>query len=629
MEGLTKDVQKMSLEAGKLRQAAEDAVRQGDRGRYFQVFMDAWAFLSGHQRSIATLFDVENLKSAINRIVMRIYGLHRLLLCPEKNEYLTNGGGYILTGPRGVGKSTLLRGVKEILPVIAPKLIVAYKELTEKPVTWQLPTELLAHAAEMVMQGHFAETAKAVAHDDSPIELYTKTLPSKGYYCVLLLDEVQCIYDAESEHLPRAKDVISMLAQFGKSGTTLAVVSGSSNNTRALLHKDSSIEAKHKGFADLNYSVFSVCSIKPIRRQNDLEGVLRQFGRDKDEACRVFWETGGIARDILGYMRGGSSPSHEQYLEQLRSELQNDRALQHIVYNLIPKSDTPNWTIPLLSRKAVNDYLEKFDRLNKGLPGRWIDAGILVDLDDGLQLAQPALIPHLRNELSAGGTVERLAMVQTLLGWGGAPSPGHLNERYILRQVAEKCLLVWNGKVAWKSRRLKLAKGRVEIVPLPTADGMDDTQGEQVVHLLKSLFGELFNSFTGEEGIDGLAFRPTPRDTTAVEVDVVQIKTGRWPQAMDASAMNAVIYKAREGWSKLTETLRSVLKTGKLTRKLKLVPGSFTLITSKAVDQAVEQILMDDATFFPLRKTIIAETSFTRDVLDDDVKLQVFGRSVA
>jgi hypothetical protein len=89
-----------------------------------------------------------------------------------------------------VGKSTILNGVHRVLRVIAPKFIVAYHEITEDHNSWKLPTELLEHAARQVMRDDYSDEAAAAPDTCSNIEFYTEVLPRKGYYSILLIDEV-------------------------------------------------------------------------------------------------------------------------------------------------------------------------------------------------------------------------------------------------------------------------------------------------------------------------------------------------------------------------------------------------------------------------------------------------------
>jgi hypothetical protein len=242
----------------------------------------------------------------------------------------------------------------------------------------------------------------------------------------------------------------------------------------------------------------------------------------------------------------------------------------------------------------------------------------------GFELTQPALIPHLRARLLAGGAMERLALEATLLGWNEAPSAGHLNERYVLRRVIEEGLLGEEHDVQWNARRLRFEVSQAgrKVVIASVDEGM---QGSVVEVLpdpgnpdeLKELLGELFNSFVGEKGIDGLVFARDPESDKTIHVNLIQVKTGRWGRKIATRDASAIISKAEKGWKKLTDRLGAVFGT-RYTFSL----GSFTLITNKTIEIPARALLESDSTL-PGSKMILDQEDFKRDILDDDLKTRL------
>jgi hypothetical protein len=619
------------------RAAAKLAVLKENNEDYAGAFRSVWQTLSSldksDERFFDPLFESKPRLKAIDEIARRVQMLHYDLLCPEMGKQDVNRSAFILTGPAGVGKTTILRGVAAVLAVIAPHMVVARHELTDDPATWLLPSELLQRAAKQAMgEDAFARAdaaaraAAAAGAFYSAIDLYTVELPRHGYSCALLLDEVQLVYEATTEaDRARAKAIISMLARFGKSSRTLAIVTGSSHNTRALLHKDPHLAAKHDGFANLNHTVYHARSIDPIRQKSDLDAVLRPYGKEK-EALTVFWATGGLAGDIAQFV-SGTELDQEKDGQLIVEAMQASPALERVVYNLIPPSDEKDWTLPTITHEKATFYLKVFGELNRGHPHDWIDAGFIVKSGPArYELAQPSLIPFLRETLSAGGAMERFAVEATLRGWDRAPSAGHLNERYVLRRAAEEKLLgdEPHHHPQWNARRLRFVlKGAPKrVVVESVGEGAPDSRvGELPANrrpiALKELLGELFNSFAGEQGIDGLVLARDPQSNTTIHVDLIQVKTGRMSMSIDRGEMNGITARAEAGWEMLLENLLAVFA-----ERYSFTRRSFTLITNKTIEEPARDALVVYQQPFPESK-IIDQEGFKRRILDADLRTRV------
>jgi hypothetical protein len=616
------------------RAAAKLAVLEENVGDYAGAFRSAWQALSSldkaDKRYIPPFFETESRLEVVNEIAWRVQMLHYSLLCSAMGKSPGNRSAFILTGPRGIGKTIILQGVAAVLAVIAPHMIVVRHEITEDPATWLLPTELLQRAARPVMREAAFDSAVAAARaeaairaDYNEIDLYTDELPRQGYYCALLIDEVQLLYDAAPEHRQQAVKIIGMLARFGKNSNTLAIVTGSSNNTRALLHKEEYLAAKHAGFANLNDSVFRPRIIKPIRVEREMKNVLRPYGKE-GEALTVFWATGGIAGGVEKFTRGEEgTPEHDF---KLAESLQADPALERVVYNLIPATDTQTWALPAVDERTVQFYLKVFNELEKGMPDVWLDRGFLMRNNSGsYELAQPSLIPSLRARLKDGYRMERFALEATLSGWDRSPSAGHLNERYVLRRVAEEELLgdelrhpQWNARklrfdltktpkrVVLESIGAGAPGSNVEILPAPGHPGE-----------LKGLLGELLNSFAGERGIDGLVFTRDPQKDETIHVDLIQVKTGLMSKSINVRAMKGIMARADAGWTLLVGDLEAVFGP-----RYSFTRRSFTLITNKTIEEPARAALVLYQQPFP-GSAIIDQKSFLQDILDDDLRTRV------
>ena len=243
-------------------------------------------------------------------------------------------------------------------------------------------------------------------------------------------------------------------------------------------------------------------------------------------------------------------------------------------------------------------------------PDAWIDDGLLVENGSGMyELAQPALIPGLRVELSAGGTMEHLAMQATLLGWDGAPSAGHLCERYILRRLVEERVAPFNRGVRRNARRLVFGAEGITISPIVAE------RGEEVaVNSIQGLKGELFNSFRGETGIDGLIFEVPEGRAVTVLVDAIQVKTGRLDREVDSREMKAIVEAADAGWRIVRGHLTSNF------RGVKFQWRSFTIVTSKEVQPDAQRVFN---TLKVKERHILGKKVVLNQILDEDMKRRV------
>lgn len=121
---------------------------------------------------------------------------------------------------------------------------------------------------------------------------------------VLLLDEIQCLYDKTDEVSPevlnRKREIVQRIAQIGKSDFNFGVVTGSSSCAKEwCLHPK---EYGFGGYLTLNHSVYVPVTLQPIRNKTQFYDVVNMmFNRptiDDNLLCKYYAYSGGIGRAL-------------------------------------------------------------------------------------------------------------------------------------------------------------------------------------------------------------------------------------------------------------------------------------------------------------------------------------------
>eukprot|EP01039_Chlorochromonas_danica_P007592 gene7592-8392_t len=472
----------------------------------------------------------------------------------------SSGGNVLITGTKGVGKTTLMKGLATIINSYSGGHVRAVYYNFEEDGSLLGPSQVLG----------FDRAFTTEAYNQWCLE-HRKCLIFFG-------DEFDTLYasDDRQTSIRIAREILSL----GKSTLGFGIISGSSAGLKSLAFKEDPDDAKHNGFPNLNCTVYVEYRFSPVREKLQLEEILRLRGRDSliEHVNEVFCKTGGVGRMVDEF-----------------------REISAFVYAALPKIedcvDHPRYGEVIRSLYVANhddsDPVDYFKQ--KGLTEvqlRLANHGhraVVMELIDkhfvhtnGMTRTYEFLYPYhiirLREIYADVSRLEYLALETTLKGWQGFESAGQVLEPLIIRTLVSKRkgpfsnpLLKydnWEWHIGGSSRRLVSRGSELNVsldllydnicVPIPY-DGLD--------------------SFVLMRG-----------EGNSVLVGVTQIKCGELgkkitpgtAKSSDASKFfTAIVRKANVGWESLLPALTASFPGMQFTL------ASFALVTNKAVAEDV------------------------------------------
>jgi Cdc6-like AAA superfamily ATPase len=227
-------------------------------------------------------------------------GLHPLLPSPEADDVAArilrgclaldglkesspSGNNILLTGTKGVGKSTLMQALVIYLTEVSLNLIIV--NLEYETTKGQAP--ILPSASIPELNGSWT------------LDTLTKHCAHHNKRVVVFADEIQELYDGDVAQLDSGRKIIAELIAVGKSPLAFGVISGSASKTRRLVHCHEGYRVS--GFSNLNHSVFVQHRMMPARKEDDLKAMIQAFCSTA-KPTDVFHVTGGVARGVHAYV---------------------------------------------------------------------------------------------------------------------------------------------------------------------------------------------------------------------------------------------------------------------------------------------------------------------------------------
>lgn len=564
---------------------------------------ECWGQLADGERHIYfPLFESTVVEGIIKKVVANVLQIRTG--SPQQG----NGASLLVTGVRGVGKTTIMRGLSKILGELEDKIVCHYHDYegTKVPLVDLLRPYL---------------KRKLKLNDDGATSFRDMLAEFTGrrYGVVMFLDEIHRLY-VEQTHPDYRQyvETIQGIYALGKTGPfSFGVVSGSSSNTRDLAYAKDDVAIKGS-YPDLNNGVYREHVLRPLRSKSDFQAAVRLIGRprlsaaapineendrqvgaaeegeeeENDSLERHFWSTGGVGRFMRGEVTGPSGIRTEKFGQELVSNVAF-LALVAKLASVPPTGTAGDFPVQSLLHPDVVDIVEP--RLAPGTTlaktlNDWVDKGLLYRTEDGrYQLLVPddndnvfrRLYPNPTPE-SAGEHFVQAAILGTLLRWGGFPSAGHLIESYLRERLYDQF-------DRWE------AVGERE-----PADGspkrLDTTQLRTIT---REKLENLFFYEAADHGLDGVFICVDQDDAegSQLELHALQIKSGDicrgritpgGPGSVkDDSTVVGILAKAKNGIRRLTKTLRE----GMLGEDWAPSKVTFTLFTTKKLSEKALALL--------------------------------------
>jgi hypothetical protein len=234
------------------------------------------------------LFSGPTIDEIVYLVIKSWIELEKYLSNPGKYKPLSAGCNILLTGPRGVGKTTLMKGLTAVIKAKCINVTPIYHDYEQSDKV--KPSQLIS---ESINQEMFFKTMDQNAYDAWVKE------NRKAF--IVMGDEINALYEGP-DGIPIAKEFLCL----GKSRFSMGIISGSTVSVKPLVHKEDSNDPRHTIFPNLNHSVYSERMLKPLRNQVDVDQVLAVKKKILTPAnCAVmFRETGGIGRYIDAWCNG-------------------------------------------------------------------------------------------------------------------------------------------------------------------------------------------------------------------------------------------------------------------------------------------------------------------------------------
>jgi hypothetical protein len=558
---------------------------QGENDRAVELVKKVWDDLAAADSSFFSLFKSTVVESIIERVTCNVIDYR------SRRSTAGNGANLLITGVRGVGKTTLMRGLWRVLSSLqGDKLVAIYHDYeTGRPVK---PAELIFELFHTTGR----QLPEGVRRTDDFKTLLQK-LWQAGFRVAMFLDEIQTLFVPRDHgdfqtYLGITKDILVL----GKSEyDCFGVLSGSTSNVHDLAyHKDPIAQAG--SYPNLNNTVYCEYHLSPIRDRQELRSIMLPGTSDEQvDAC--FRATGGVGRSLKRYV---SDPtSYAMAGQDFQEELSRSEAFFVLVAKMANRGSDDNgsnkddvWKLATFEYNAVKEMvlprLEIPGEFNRVLL-KWLDSGFFYKTPDNTyQVLVPSHLASFASYLkrssdatSASGAL-KAAVLGTIsrIGWDGEGSAGHLIERYLCKRLCEA-----DGAHAfWDPLSEEVPCEYLGQVRL--ADAIADTT---------TIIGPLF-SLSQDFGIDGVFLSSDPDIKDAFRLHTLQVKCGRLnkrvtlggraaenPSKPNDQVMKGIVFKARCGIEAILRDLEDTIRITGIT---------YTLVTTKEVTREAKEYLV-------------------------------------
>eukprot|EP00298_Acanthocystis_sp_HF-20_P015275 c21081_g1_i1.p1 GENE.c21081_g1_i1~~c21081_g1_i1.p1 ORF type:complete len:753 (+),score=15.53 c21081_g1_i1:64-2259(+) len=482
-----------------------------------------------------------------------------------KMKNVGGGGNVILNGPKGIGKTSILKALAIFALMHNENAIIAYwnyQVSTEFPAVGELFYHAFICTQQLKNKSYQPQSQPTSREVRDVIEWIFQQ--ESTACCYLFLDEVQEIYHPKNND--HHKNIVREILNFGKNlKRCFAILTGSSSTLR-----DKALTSNNEwrlcGFLSLNASVYGLHQIYPLREFEEVRAYLEKYyPQVKYEPKQLFDYTGGVFRYIEQFV--GRSVNDIAVPEQLElaSALENFNFM--LIATLMMRDNKPFATMAAFNSKVP---LSEVDY--------WCDKNILlkVDCDRAVELLFPIHFEQIKNKLDREiDHIPLKGLLATVIGWetGSAGSDAQ-------QLVCLKCSNAIFGK--------PFLHGKITTQQGIKYFESKNTLKTQLANCWDSLLKTSF-TIASDCGVDVVSIAANG------EVHCAQIKLGKLDNSIttgvinrqrknfkkkakiDDSTIAGIIVKGERGFSDVLTILRTTFTN------ITFRASSFTLVTSKTV----------------------------------------------
>lgn len=428
----------------------------------------------------------------------------------------TNGSNILLSGVKGVGKTTLLKFLYYVTKkYFSEYLFPIFIDFNEAKL---LPSSILEHNFLFKPGGNISE------------QVYLLSKSKKALVC--FGDEMDRLYKDNAPPEDLSVKIVQELYTIGKSTNCLGIISGSSATTAALAFKETCngkpVNTYHS-YPNLNHTVYQDCRLFPLRSRQDLEAFVKENSQNIN-INELFYYSGGILRKIATYLRTSCKdrPS-ESTKQKLLTNLLRDPHLASIFLMLSRKSDNQRnyLNYPPQIPAQIDKHVKLYEWIEKAL--------IFKTMEGALEFLYPWHADFLQQEMpNTKMTINVLLSFSILIHRLPGGDPGTCAEEYVVKHlVPARIGLQYFGKFNGKQF-------------FPAGSGSHLIPANAIIWL------------TGDEiGINFFTCQFTAENS--ITVTAGQIKCGGSKSTFNKASVRKIVKRFKQGKPKLLEQLS---KTG-------------------------------------------------------------------
>ena len=598
-----------------VRAAYKRAVLANNEADYVDVIVQTWRLCAGARGPlrIHPLFEAAGAVMPIVRAVATNAFKIERFAAGLTRDGVTSGGNVLLQGVKGVGKTTLLRGLHRVLGVLSSCLVPLFVDFTAGFVR---PLDLVRAYAQQLGTTPTPGTMREL--------LLALQQREEARYIMFFADELQLLYKPNAPAGDASCAAVADLLAIGKTDNTFGVVAGSTSALRSLTFRRHTAAGSdpYRAYVDLNHTVYVAHEVPPLRTRDELRGVLQQRAAivavDNGALApmsdvlvdAVFAATGGVGRLIDAYKP--DSPARCNANDFI-AEYENDASLRAVASCLFaenggfeapaaaydlwnPVTLRPQRVLQLTGAASVTDLIHD-----------WVDGALLhVDSSGCVQFFSAChynMLFKFLYEESKPAMLLALAVRTTLGGWKGKGSAGAVVEEYLLARFA------LSEDRAYEPRKLTFAAGgptagetfALRAKAVAVADDGGGGGGAGGFMTLGMLEGVLFDVKV-DHGLDGFVIVRSAEKQAAdgddgggvrlhFDVHTTQVKTGERGKTITEgttsstrdTTIHGIITKAALGAENFRNAVAKVFADAEVAAPT-LTFRTFTLLTTKSLN---------------------------------------------
>lgn len=558
-------------ECKQLVEAYQKAIDTEDEKTFKEIMFKTWYVIHRITKKNRGLLPVPALMTStqLSQVLETLFSWCFLLETSPNS--VQSGNNILLTGVRGIGKTTIMQGLCSCICVLSKTIVAIYHDYEK--------IGNHVHIYDLINSWWKVFSPNDHIQID-PHDCLQSTF-EKDKSVVVCADEFQGLYERQSnEQIEKAKQILHDLYLVGKSYGAVAIISGSSSNVRDLAFQRNGLG---KGYQNFNHTVFQERRLEPLRTQQDFKDFLLRLpsplcNYDPEE---VFSATGGIGlvgRMIMSFTSGfknrnrfGNTFNLDPILEVAMRELvtlntHDDSTSQFDMWNMIGINHTDLAKIANISAQDPHSKILE-----------WVDKGFLFETPDPVYYTFlcPSDYHFLRNLFSSCSMSLHIATLSVFIGFPDNGSAGTILQKHILskintcffRPVSTQSIYYYYyhaEPISFSQKELK-----------QTTFVFEKWRSQTPYNVICDL--------KVDNGLDGVLFEF--KEHKICNVHMYQMKFGKLGKELklgtnNASADPSMYYTAilknmRNGYDKLLPNLHLILSD------YKFVPKTFTLITNK------------------------------------------------